>query len=289
MRSGVGVLWLAAAVALGIGGPVGVQAGEIDTEHVFGFMIGSDIGAVGERELQSDTTGRFGKAGGRYRAAAQELELELVPMQNLRVEFGSRWGATRVAAVPGFDDRQALGWQGGSVEFRMRFLDRATAPVGITLAVETGFSRIDEITAARVSGTSAGVTLALDREIVPDVAVAALNLSYQPEWTRARDTGDSAREAGIGAALGLLMQLRPGVLVGGEARYLRRYQGIGLDDLAGQALFVGPTIYLQLTERTRLTASWSMQLWGRSEVPGSALDLVNFERHQGRLVYGVNF
>lgn len=45
--------------------PLAVQAEEIDTEHIFfGFMIGSDVDTVGEREFQSETTGRF--ARGRF-------------------------------------------------------------------------------------------------------------------------------------------------------------------------------------------------------------------------------
>lgn len=86
-----------------------------------------------------------------------------------------------------------------------------------------------------------------------------------------------------------MAQMRPGFLFGGEARYLRRYEGIGLEDFAGEALFVGPTAYFQLSERSRLTLAWSIQAWGRSARPGAALDLVNFERQQARLVFGVNF
>jgi hypothetical protein len=59
--------------------PACVHAEGIDTEHLFGFMIGTDVGNVGEREFQSETTGRFGKNGGRYRAVGQEFELEFVP------------------------------------------------------------------------------------------------------------------------------------------------------------------------------------------------------------------
>ena len=44
-----------------------------------------------------------------------------------------------------------------------------------------------------------------------------------------------------------MAQLRPGFFLGGEARYLRRYEGIGLEEFAGQALFVGPTAYFQLS------------------------------------------
>jgi hypothetical protein len=70
---------------------------------------------------------------------------------------------------------------------------------------------------------------------------------------------------------------------------MRRYDGIGLDQLSGQALFIGPTAYFQLSERSRLTVAWSAQAWGRSEQSPYALDLVNFERHQARVVFGVNF
>jgi len=279
----------AAALAFSMLAVPRAQAGDIDTEHIFGFMIGSDIGRVGEREFQSETTGRFGKSGGRYRAGEQEFELEFVPARDIRIEIGSSFSAHRIAGVPGFSDQRALGWQGASVDFRYRFLDRETAPVGMTLAIDAQFNGIDETSAARVRSYGTGLTLAFDREIVPDVAVAALNLIYQPEWTRYVDTGTREREASIGAALGVMMQLRPGILLGGEARYMRRYEGIGLGELTGQALFIGPTAYFQLSDRSRLTASWSTQLWGRSEVPGSTLDLVNFERHQARLVYGVNF
>jgi hypothetical protein len=70
---------------------------------------------------------------------------------------------------------------------------------------------------------------------------------------------------------------------------LRKYQGIGLDEFTGQALFAGPTAYFQLSERSRLTATWNFQAWGRPARSSAALDLVDFERHQARLVFGVNF
>ena len=269
--------------------PAGVQAEGIDTEHIFAFMIGTDVGSVGEREFQTETTGRFGKSSGNYRAAGQQLELEFVPAKNFRIEMGTTFSAHDINGIPGFDDRRQLGWQGVSVDFRYRFLDRETAPLGLTLAMETHADRIDESTAAAVRSYGTEFTLALDREIVPNVAVVALNLIYQPEWTRFVGTGAAEQEATIGAALGVMARLRPGFFLGGEARYLRKYEGIGLEELAGQALFIGPTAYFQLSERSRLTASWSVQAWGRPAGSNATLDLVNFERHQARLVFGVNF
>ena len=79
--------------------PVGVRAEGIDTEHLFGFMIGSDVGNFGEREFQSQTTGSFGKTGGTYRAVGQELELEFVPVKNFRIEMGTTFAAHDINGV----------------------------------------------------------------------------------------------------------------------------------------------------------------------------------------------
>jgi hypothetical protein len=269
--------------------PACVYAEGIDTEHLFGLMIGTDVGTVGEREFQSQTTGRFSRSGGSYRAINQELELEFVPVDNFRIEIGSAFAAHDINGIAGFEDRSQLAWQGVSLDLRYKFLDRGTAPFGLTFALENHVSRIDESTAAAVRNYGTELTLAFDRELVPNFVVAALNLTCQPEWTRFLGTAAAEQESTIGASLGVMAQLRPGLFVGGEARYLRKYEGIGLEEFMGEALFVGPTAYFQLSERSRLTATWSLQAWGRSARSSSALDLVDFERHQARLVFGVNF
>ena len=281
--SGVAIVCLAGLL------PASLKGEGIDTEHLFGFMIGTDVGNVGEREFQSQTTGRFSRNGGSYRAVGQEVELEFVPARNFRIEMGGAFSAHEINGIPGFADRRQLAWQGVSVDFRYRFLERDTAPFGMTFAVETHADRIDETTAAVVRNYGTEFTLAFDRDLVPNIAVAALNLIYQPEWTRFVSSGAAQQESTVGATLGVMAQIRPGVFFGGEARYLRRYEGIGLEEFAGQALFVGPTAYFQLSPRSRLTASWSVQAWGRPAGLNAALDLVNFERHQVRLVFGVNF
>jgi hypothetical protein len=269
--------------------PNGVQAEGIDTEHLFGFMIGTDVGNTGEREFQSQTTGAFSKSSGRYRAISQELELEFVPAKDFRIEMGTSFASHDINGVPDFEDRRQLAWQGVSVDFRYRFLDRDTAPMGLTVALETHADRIDETTAAVVRNYGTAFTLAFDRELVPNLAVAALNLIYQPEWTRFVGTGAAEQESTVGAAFAVMAQMRPDFFVGGEARYLRKYEGISLQEFAGQALFVGPTAYFKLSESSRLTLAWSLQAWGRSARSMPALDLVDFERQQARLVFGVNF
>jgi hypothetical protein len=270
--------------------PLCVQAEEgFDTEHIFGFLIGTDVGTLGEREFQSQTTGRFGKGGGTYRAVGQEVEIELVPVPNFRIEVGSTVALHDITGVPDIVDRRQLNFQGFSLDLRYRLLDRQTAPFGMTIAAESHGDRIDETTGAKGRSYGTDFTLAFDREIIPNFAIGAINLTYQPEWTRFEIRDMSEKSSTIGAGFGGMVRVRPNVLLGGELRYFRQYDGIGLGDFAGQALFVGPTVYFQLSEHSRLTASWSTQAWGRPAGTGANLDLVNFERHQARLVFGVNF
>ena len=269
--------------------PAGAAAEGFDTEHIFGFMIGADVGSVGEREFQTETTGRFGRNGGNYRAVGQEFELEFVPIQNFRVEIGSTFASHQISGVPGLEDQRRLSWQGASIDLRYRFLDRETAPFGLTFATEFHGHRVDETTAESVRSFGTEFRLAFDRELVQDRIIAAFNLLYEPEWTRVVGSSVMERDSTVGAALGILARVRPGFLLGGEARYLRKYEGIGLEELAGQALFVGPTAYFQLSKRSRLTASYSIQAWGRQAGSIASLDPVNFDRHQARLVFGINF
>ena len=261
----------------------------IDTEHIYGFMIGSDVGSPGEREFQAVTTGRFSKQAGTYQAFGQQLELEFVPVKNFRIEVGTTLAAYDIASVPGLVDRTQAGWQGAALDLRYRFLDHETAPFGLTVALESHGNRIDETTASRAQNYGTEMTLALERDLIPGLAVATLNLGYQPEWTHLAGVPTAQQDSTLAVAFGIMAQVRPGFLLGGEARYFRKYDGIGLDELAGEAFFVGPTAYFQLSERARLTATWSIQAWGRPAGTSATLDLANFERQQARLVFGINF
>lgn len=270
-------------------GPASGLAEGIDTEHIYGFMIGSDVGSPGEREFQATTTGGFSKQAGTYQAFGQQLELEFVPVKNFRIEIGTTLSAYDIASVPGLSDRSQAGWQGAGLDLRYRFLDRETALFGLTLALESHGNRIDDTTAARAKNYGTELTLALERDLVPGLAVATLNLGYQPEWTHFAGVPTAQQDSTLAVAFGIMAQVRPDFLLGGEARYFRRYDGIGLEELGGEALFIGPTAYFQLSERARLTATWSIQAWGRSTGASATLDLVNFERQQARVLFGLNF
>ena len=130
---------------------------------------------------------------------------------------------------------------------------------------------------------------AADWEIIRDRVVVAFNLLYQPETMRSKLTGTWSQESTAGVAFAVMAQVHLGIFVGGEARYLRKYDSLGLDALAGQGFFVGPTIYIKLSERAWIAAAWSAQVAGQATRSVGSLDLVNFERRQARLLFGVNF
>jgi hypothetical protein len=70
---------------------------------------------------------------------------------------------------------------------------------------------------------------------------------------------------------------------------LRKYDGIGLDALLGQAFFAGPTAYFRLSKSLAISGAWGFQVAGRTTGVGGALDLTNFTRQQAQLRVEYNF
>lgn len=269
--------------------PTDARTAPIETEHLFGFTIGSDVGEAGERELEGTVTGRFAKHTGTYDAAATTTSVEFVPIKNLRTEFTAAVVAYDVTGVNGLADQRYAAFGGLSTDIRYRILDRATAPFGFAVGAEPHWSRADEATGQPVNQYGVDFVAAADWEIIPKRIVAAFNLLYQPETMRSKATGTWSQESLAGVAIGVMAQVRSGIFVGGEARYLRKYDGLGLDSLAGQGVFIGPTIYFRISQRAWVAAAWSAQVAGNATASVGSLDLVNFERRQARLLFGVNF
>src|SRR5262249_37294025 len=135
----------------------------------------------------------------------------------------------------------------------------------------------------------ADIFLAIDRELVPGRLVAAANLLWQPDVSRSRASGIWSRESTHGATSAVMARIAPGVFLGGEARYLRAYGSLGLGSFEGHGFFLGPTLFATLSQRAWLAIGWSAQVAGRAVDDAGSLDLTNFERHQVRVNFGVNF
>lgn len=265
------------------------KAGEVDTEHMFGFTEGSDIGEAGEKELEVDSTGRFGKFDGSYNTVATALEAKYSFSDRFRLSVVARVAYYDITGVSVFDDRRQAALQSISFDARFRLFDREHAPFGLTLSVEPHRGFMDEMSGEGADQYGAEIRLLADRELIPGHLFAALNVSYEPEQARLRTSGEILRESLLGIGGALAMQVMPNVFIGAEARSLRQYDGLGLNSFAGQALYIGPTLYATFGQGYFLSAAWNVQVWGAVAGTSGALDLVNFERHQAKLRVGVVF
>ena len=265
------------------------KAAELETTHLFGFTFGSDVNAVGEKEAESEAVGRFGKSAGTYSAISQALGVKFVPFQNFSIQPTVAVSRFDISNVPGLDDRRQLAYEAASLELRYRLIDREKAPFGLTVGFDPRWARVDEISGAPVDQYGAALLLIVDKELVDKLIFAAFNFIYEPELTRSRVTGDWEHTSGLGLSAALAAQIRPGVLVGAEVRYMRSFDGLGLDRFTGNALFVGPTFYAKFSEKAWMSAAWSAQVAGRVHNAMGGLDTINFEQHRALLRFGYNF
>ena len=269
--------------------PCVAQSKDLETTHLFGFTLGSDVNDVGETEGELETIGRFGKRSGAYAAVSTVAGIKAIPFKDFSIEPGIGVAYHNIAGVPGLDDRRQLAFESFGFETRYRLLDREHAPFGLTLGADPRWARIDDISGERIDSYGSGFLLIVDKELVANRLFAAFNLLYDLEATRSSLTGLWEHQSSFGVTSALAVQVRPGVLIGAEARYLRSYDGLGLDSFTGQALFIGPTFYSKFSEKVWMGAAWNVQVAGKATAVAGRLDLTNFERHQATLRFGYNF
>ncbi len=281
--------WIAVSLAALTLPPLAGRAVAVDTQFIFGFTMGADVGELGEKEIEFGTFGRFGKGDGSYTALTQQFRLEFSPIENFRFEIGVPVTYHSIAGVTDLDDRQQVAFDGLSFEVRYRLFDRDRGPFALTIGVEPHWARVAETSGEPVDNYGTEFSLSADTELIENRVYAALNLLYDPELTRSRATGSWERQATLGISAAATAQLRPGIFFGAEALYLRTYQGIGFHAFAGDALFVGPTMYARLSKDLAVSAAWNIQVAGGAvDSPGS-LNLTNFERHRALLRLEYNF
>src|SRR5262249_11347233 len=185
----------AAGSAHGDPGTRADKIGDVDTEHMFGFTEGSDVGEAGEKELETDSTGRFGKFGGSYNNVATALEAKYSFSEWFRLAGVATVAYYDISGVSGLDDRRRGALQSVSFDARYRLLDRERAPFGLTLSVEPHWGFADEMSGAPADQQRAAFRVLADRELIPGRLFAALNVSYEPEQTRLRGSGESLRNS----------------------------------------------------------------------------------------------
>ena len=270
--------------------PAVAGAEELETTHLFGFTLGSDVNNVGEKEAELENTGRFGKPNGAYTALSSELGVKFIPFENFSIEPEVSFATHDISGVPGLDNLDQAALDALTLETRYRLLERERGPFGLTLGFDPYWGRVDDISGQPVDDFGARFLISVDKELIDRRLFAAVNLTYEPDIQRSRITGAWQSQSDFGTSAAVSVQLQPSLLIGAEARYLSAYDGLGLNSFAGHALFVGPTLYWKISKLYWMSAAWSMQVAGHAanDRP-SQLDLTHFERQQAILRFGYNF
>jgi hypothetical protein len=266
---------------------------DVETKYIFGFTEGSGIGLEGEKEFSPETVARFGKRDGRYQTSETKLEFEFTPNQYVQFELGPMVAWHNISGVADLDDRKQSSLSGFFGEIRYLLLDRGpSSPLAITLSAEPEWHRIDETSGARVKNFGLELKVNADLELIKNRLFLAANLLYEPEATRDPDGVGAgwAKESQGGISGALSYRIFPSVFVGAEAWYLRHYDGTFFNSFTGDAVFVGPTIYVQISRKVFMTAAWNTQVWGREiDNPGGPLNLAEFTRQRAKLKLAVEF
>jgi hypothetical protein len=272
------------AAALCAAAPAAAAEGEsVDIDGVVGFVKGSDIAAPGERPLTLFYEAHFGRRE-TYLAQQPKVEAGFSPNERLHLAFGAWLDHVR-EEVPGVADDNR--WGGGvAAEAKLQLVQRSPAtPVGFALLAAPHFS------AAEAGERSVSLELALiaDTELVRDRLFAAFNLLYEPERVRGPGETEWTRESLFGVSAALVARVTPTVFIGGELQYFRAYDGYFFNTFAGHALYAGPVLTIDISERASLTLAWAAQVAGRAAGSGGNLDLDNFERHRVRARWSTQF
>lgn len=264
---------------------------DVDSEHLFGFTEGTDIGTPFQPEGEIEVVGRLGRTAGTYSALSATASLKYPLSDSFRLAPAITFTRFDIAGVPGFENRNVVGLERLGLEFRWRPFDRETSLFGLTFVATPFVGFIDELTGKPGDSWGGIFIAAADRALIPDRLFAALNLTYH--FGRARDYATGLIEDGseLGFSAAATARLMEGIYLGGEVRYLRAFDRLAFGNLAGQAVYVGPTFYVSLGPGASLSGAWNIQAWGQNRGQNggqnggsdAALDVAVFERQMFKL------
>ncbi len=256
------------------------QAGAtIDSEHIFGFTEGADIGDKGESEFESITIGRLGKQGG-FAVLTNETSFRYGVEQGFRASAGTLTDYYSVHDSPGYLDRTGLRYSGLTSEFRWQFSEHDSAPIGLTLSFAPTWRRVDDPTPGLGQSYALPVSLLADHVIIANRLYAAVNVGVAPTFSYVAGSWRNSQPLEISAALSTALGDR--IFLGGEVRLAAQNQTA---PLGGRALYIGPSFFVKLQENLTFKAAWSLQV---PDVISGRMDLANYERCQfvAQFAYG---
>ncbi|GJD53119.1 hypothetical protein OPKNFCMD_5890 [Methylobacterium crusticola] len=276
----------------------GADPDKVDSENLFGFTEGSDTGSKGEKEVILDTIGRFSKrrdGPGRsgYAAVQPLLSYQYDPTDSFTIEPGLFFDARDSRNIAGVPDKSYGTFNGGSLEMKYQFHKRTDAsPFGLAIQAEPFFERVLPVEGRGADIFSLDTRLIADVRLIPDRLWLGANLVYDPSVGRQRGSREVDRSSTLSLSGALMARVSDTLFIGPEMRYLRAYDGAFLNRFEGHAVFLGPVLHHQVSEKGFVSVAYSAQVFGHDRDPDytdRALDLAHFPRHSVRVRFGVNF
>ncbi|MCL2385191.1 MAG: hypothetical protein FWC84_05115, partial [Alphaproteobacteria bacterium] len=145
---------------------------------IFGFAEGSDIGPLGEREIESTNIASFGTPSLPFNADT-ETAFRYVITPDLRLSVGMLTDYFQSPEGDVFNQRNFVTVSGATAELRWNVLNWRTAPIGLTFSFNPEWRRNDPDFGEALQNVSMGFGLLIDKEVVPGKFFAALNLVYE--------------------------------------------------------------------------------------------------------------
>ena len=260
-----------------------VLGAPVDTEHMFGFSEGTDIGIPFQPEVEVETVGRAGKSDGSFLALATTASMKYPLSRQFRIAPEIAVSSYNVSGVPDFPDASEFVFDRAALEFRWHPLAWETNPFGLTFVATPFYGPIDPATGTGADNYGIEFIAAMDRPLIADKLFAAINLLYTLDRTRPWGGNATIDSSVLGVSTAASLRVLPWLFVGAEVRYLQAYNGLALVGLTDQALYVGPTFYLTLGRHASLSGAFEPQAWGSLTGYPTGLDLVAFDRQQFKL------
>ena len=275
------------AAALMLSGLAGAQDaegganGSVDTEHIFGFTEGSDIGENGEKEVDRSSYVFLGKQGS-YVAIENETAFRYGVDNGFRASLNLLTDYHGVYNSPGIPNRAAFAFSGLSSKLDWALVEHDKAPFGLTLAFIPQWRRLDDTSGAPQESFGFPIELLADVALSPNKWFAAVNMDYAPVFIHNPGTWTTNQPTEISAAtaLGIFSDI---VFIGGEVRHITLNQHGFFSE---HAKFIGSSIYVKLWQNADVKLAWSAQI---PDETAQKIDLVNYERHQLRLQFATRF
>jgi hypothetical protein len=257
-----------------------ITADRFDTEHIFGFAEGSDIGPQGEGEIESFTVGSVGASGGNFNIG-NDTSARYTITDELRLSVGTLTDYFHFSGMPGLSDRSAAEFSGITTEARWNILNRLTSPFGMSLSIDPEWRRTGAAAARQDGNYSVTTALLIDKEVVPGKFFAALNLIHSASFLPV--AGQWEHDDAFSIIVSGAYAITPEIVLGAEIIHENLAQNGSLND---HALFIGPELFLRLDRNLTASVAWAAQI---PDAAARQLDVVNFERHQLGLRFAYDF